>query len=206
MADADGIARATQRCGPIRAHRRRGYTLVELMMTVALLGVLASVAIAKYLGYVEKARVAHAIAEIRGISQSLDALRALDASSLPDSLAYVDAATLLDPWGRPYKYLKLAGDLPPGMSEIGVDLPPVAASGGGGPPGGGPPAGGEGGGGPPAIALARKDRFLVPINSDYDLYSMGADGESRPQLHNAVSRDDVIRARDGAYVGLAESF
>jgi hypothetical protein len=35
---------------------------------------------------------------------------------------------------------------------------------------------------------------------------MGADGDSRPQLHNAVSRDDVIRARDGAYLGLAESF
>jgi general secretion pathway protein G len=46
----------------------------------------------------------------------------------------------------------------------------------------------------------------VPINSDYDLYSLGADGESRPQLHSAVSRDDVIRARDGGYVGLAENF
>ena len=46
----------------------------------------------------------------------------------------------------------------------------------------------------------------MPINSDYDLYSVGPDGDSSPQLHNAVSRDDVIRARDGAFVGLAEDF
>jgi general secretion pathway protein G len=52
----------------------------------------------------------------------------------------------------------------------------------------------------------RKDRFLVPINSDYDLYSVGADGKSVPPLTASVSQDDVVRASDGSYVGLASNY
>jgi general secretion pathway protein G len=52
----------------------------------------------------------------------------------------------------------------------------------------------------------RKDRFIVPINSDYDLYSMGPDGKSVAPLTAATSRDDIIRANDGAYVGPASSY
>ncbi len=52
----------------------------------------------------------------------------------------------------------------------------------------------------------RKDRFLVPINSDFDLYSMGPDGQSTPPLTAAASRDDIIRANDGGYVGVAEGY
>ena len=52
----------------------------------------------------------------------------------------------------------------------------------------------------------RKDRFLVPINSDYDLYSMGADGASTSALTAKSSQDDIIRANDGGFVGLASDF
>ena len=52
----------------------------------------------------------------------------------------------------------------------------------------------------------RKDKSLNPINSDYDLYSMGKDGQSKTQLNNKVSLDDVIRARDGQFIGLASDF
>lgn len=52
----------------------------------------------------------------------------------------------------------------------------------------------------------RKDRFLVPLNSDFDLYSVGADGESRPPLRPKVSWDDVIRANNGGYIGIAKDF
>lgn len=52
----------------------------------------------------------------------------------------------------------------------------------------------------------RKDRFLVPLNSTYDLYSKGADGQSKPPLAPKVSWDDIIRANDGGYVGLASQF
>lgn len=52
----------------------------------------------------------------------------------------------------------------------------------------------------------RKDKSLNPINSDYDLYSMGKDGQSATPLTASVSQDDVIRARDGRFVGLASDF
>lgn len=52
----------------------------------------------------------------------------------------------------------------------------------------------------------RKDRFLVPINSDYDLYSMGEDGMSVSALTSEESHDDIIRANDGSFVGLASEF
>jgi general secretion pathway protein G len=52
----------------------------------------------------------------------------------------------------------------------------------------------------------RKDRFLVPVNSDYDLYSMGADGASVGPLTAAVSRDDIVRANDGGFIGVASDF
>lgn len=52
----------------------------------------------------------------------------------------------------------------------------------------------------------RKDHNLVPINSDYDLYSMGKDGNSQPPLTAKASRDDIIRANNGQYVGLAADY
>ena len=65
------------------------------------------------------------------------------------------------------------------------------------------PPGGHGNAPP---AGARRDRFLVPVNSKYDLYSMGADGETATAFTSSKSRDDVVRAADGSYIGLASKF
>ncbi len=53
---------------------------------------------------------------------------------------------------------------------------------------------------------SRKNRNLVPINGDYDLYSTGKDGDSKPPLTAKASRDDVIRAANGQFVGLAADY
>jgi len=52
----------------------------------------------------------------------------------------------------------------------------------------------------------RKDKSLNPINTQYDLYSMGADGQSKMPLTAPESKDDVILAYDGNYIGLASDF
>jgi general secretion pathway protein G len=52
----------------------------------------------------------------------------------------------------------------------------------------------------------RKDRNLVPLNTDYDLYSMGKDGASKKPLTAADSRDDILRAGNGGFIGPAEDF
>ncbi len=51
--------------------------------------------------------------------------------------------------------------------------------------------------------LARTNKAAAPINSDFDLYSPGADGLSSQSLSSAESRDDIVRARDGRFIGLA---
>lgn len=53
---------------------------------------------------------------------------------------------------------------------------------------------------------ARKHSKIGQINTDYDLYSVGKDGDSRPPLNAKESRDDVIRANNGRYVGLASDY
>ena len=52
----------------------------------------------------------------------------------------------------------------------------------------------------------RKDKSLVPVNSDYDLYSMGADGKSQAPFTAKASQDDIVRANNGAFTGLAQNY
>lgn len=53
---------------------------------------------------------------------------------------------------------------------------------------------------------ARKDRRLNPLNTDFDLYSLGPDGKTKPQVTQQDSVDDIIRASNGRYFGVAADF
>jgi general secretion pathway protein G len=59
---------------------------------------------------------------------------------------------------------------------------------------------------PGTQGMIRKDHNLHPLNTAFDLYSLGKDGQSQSPLTAAASRDDVIYARDGGFVGLAEDY
>ena len=58
----------------------------------------------------------------------------------------------------------------------------------------------------PNRGRTRKDRNLVPINTDYDLYSLGEDGDSKAPLTARASHDDIIRANNGNFIGLGEDY
>ena len=148
---------------PYRLTPRAAFTLIELILVVAIIGVLASLGVPQFQQAVEDARVARAIGDIEAIQAELISL-----DSLPTSLAAINRDSYKDPWDRPYVYLNLQG------------------------------ANGNGG--------ARKDHFLVPLNTDFDLYSLGKDGKSAGPLSAKVSADDVIRANNGGYVGLASRY
>jgi general secretion pathway protein G len=148
-------------CGP-----QRGFTLVELMIAVAVVGILASVAISSYAGYMERVRVAQAKVDIVTISAQIEQYYT-NAHNYPPSLS--DLGTVpVDPWGRPYVY---------------VDLTALNGNG-----------------------MARRDRSLNPLNSDFDLYSVGKDGVTKKQISQRDSLDDVLRANDGRFVDLASKF
>lgn len=150
-----------------RPEKSSGFTLVELLITIAIVGILSGIGIPLYAGYIEKAKIVRAVSDITNISKSIQVYN-LDNSKYPQSLAEVGYVSMKDPWGAPYQYLN------------------IQTTRGNGP--------------------KRKDRFVVPINTDYDLYSMGKDGKSRPPLTARDSKDDVIRANDGTYIGLVSKF
>jgi general secretion pathway protein G len=154
---------------PRRSRQRRaiGFTLVEILIGLAIIGVLVSVGLPAYSDYRERVRVAQAVTDIATLNILINNYQ-LDARAYPQDLASVGAAGKLDPWGRPYVY---------------VNLQTVKGKGAG-----------------------RKNKNLVPINSDFDLYSVGKDGTSSNALTAQASRDDVIRANDGRYVGLAADY
>lgn len=152
--------------------RRRGggFTLIELMIAVAIVGVLSAIATVRYLGYIEKVRVTRSILDIKVIQTEIDGMRG-EGAPLPVNLAAVRLQKN-DPWGFPYRYLALRDARGNRINQ----------------------------------AAARKDRFLVPLNDDYDLYSVGKNGLTAVSLASARSQDDVVRANDGAFIGPADRY
>lgn len=47
---------------------------------------------------------------------------------------------------------------------------------------------------------------LRPLNTDYDLYSEGPDTTSLSPIGAEPSRDDIVRARNGNYIGIAADY
>jgi general secretion pathway protein G len=168
---AAGIGRSRQgrRHAPGCDCPSEGFTLIELMLAVAVLTILAMISVSLYSGYVTESRISRTIQGIREI-ELLVADFSMTNGVYPASLADVGADDLRDAWGQPYQYLNIAN------------------------------------GGNPALGHQRKDKFLVPVNSDYDLYSLGADGASSPPFTAHSSYDDIVRANNGRYVGLAEDY
>jgi len=146
-----------------------GFTLIELMMVIAMIGILSSLGTMNYVGYLERARVVKAVAEIEILEKEIMAYE-LENDSWPNTLADIDRQNLLDPWGNPYQYLNFD-----------------TIAGGG-------------------VGKKRKDRWNNPLNFDFDLYSMGPDGLSVTALTAAQSRDDIVRANDGQYIGPASDY
>lgn len=52
----------------------------------------------------------------------------------------------------------------------------------------------------------RKDGPTVPINTQFDVFSPGPDGQWKPTIQANHSLDDVIVAGDGQYIGRADEF
>lgn len=83
-----------------------GFTLVELILIVAIIGVLSAIAIPLYADYVEKTRVTLAIEDISAMTPIITQYYE-DNRDYPDSLADVGMGAKLDPWEKPYAYLNL---------------------------------------------------------------------------------------------------
>ncbi len=141
-----------------------GFTLIEAMVSVCIIGLLAAIATPFYLSYLDRARVAVAISDMKSIETAISEYSAMT-GDLPDTLTEVGMDGLSDPWGNGYQYLRIDGSDKKGKGKL------------------------------------RKDHFMVPVNSDFDLYSMGRDGQSRSPFTAKASQDDIVRVYNGGYFG-----
>jgi general secretion pathway protein G len=149
---------------------KKAFTLVELLLTIAIVGTLAAIAIPTYTNYIQKNNNSTAIVAIRDIESQIERFKALSGRP-PNDFAEAGIAAQNDPWGCSYQYVRLEG-----LSKADQD------------------------------AKCRWDKFNKPLNYDYDLYSMGKDGQTKPKLTDKDSLDDIVRCNGGAYVGLASEY
>jgi general secretion pathway protein G len=96
-----------------RARRRAaGFSLIELMVVIIIIGIIGSFAAVKLLGTTDKARVAQAINDMNVIAQALKFYK-LEKGVLPDSLDEIAEQiegdeVPDDPWGNKYIYRKIS--------------------------------------------------------------------------------------------------
>ncbi len=277
-----------------------GFTLLELMIVVTILGIITAIGVPQYVSALRTARVAKAKHELKTISRESDSYAATHGGRWPLSLHQIGFGGRRDPWGVPYCYLNytdgtgdglnwaIAAGLVDPATFVGMDqsrqreaaaawpasarraaaefattadrdrpqLPPVlprvvprVVSAATDPLVGTDispaPTGETATGralasvnsvvsalarelsrdeldslrtamasphgfsvfvGVPTDTTRRRDRYMFPLNTDYDLFSLGPDCQTTVSLGQSVGQDDIIRANNGGYFGTASEY
>ena len=162
--------------GPLLTHvliqdkNTNGFTLIEVLLVVAILATLLVVAMPGFKRMADRARISKARSDIALMGNKITDFF-VDYSQYPETLEELDHPKLYDPYGFAYEYLVIFGK---DKSDISGKW--------------------------------RKDRFLVPLNYDFDLYSVGEDGQTSAPLTADISFDDIVRANNGRFIDLASKY
>lgn len=152
---------------------------MELMFVVALMAILAGIATPYYQSFVSRTEGKKVEQEMKILEREILSFY-LANNRYPDDLAEIGMDGLMDPWGNPYQYLNVDA-LNSGKKKKGKGKSKDKAK-------------------------VRKDHSLHPVNTDFDLYSMGPDGRSQAPFTAKNSRDDYVRANNGAFFGYVSDY
>ena len=141
--------------------------MLEILIVIAILAILVSIAIPAYENYIDKKNIAQTKADVLEIQVIIDRFYVTN-NRFPNDLAEIDENVRRDPWGNNYYYTNISAVKNKGS--------------------------------------VRKDKNLTPVNSDYDLYSAGKDGVTKPAFTAKASWDDIVRCNNGEYLGYARDY
>jgi general secretion pathway protein G len=110
----------------INRQSKGGFTLIEIMLVIVIIGIIVGIAVPKITGKVGKANDVAARASLKAIEAAVQSYE-MDNLQLPSSLTdltvqknnngpYLKPSELTDPWGQPFIFAK------PGSHGVGFDL------------------------------------------------------------------------------------
>lgn len=120
------------------ARRSNGFTLLELMVVVVIIGLLAALVVPRYFDTVGKSKVTIARAQMDSLEKALDAYR-MDVGALPSAEQglqalvtppamvakwrgpYLKKGLPLDPWGNAYLYKPFPSGRDLEITSLGAD-------------------------------------------------------------------------------------
>ena len=169
------LGSARKRLASSRSVEITGFTLIELLIVMAIISILATIGFIKYSGFIEKTKITKAMADIKQIAQLIEDFKELK-GRYPNDLGDLNELKKGE-----FSEFKDPWGHPYQYVYIAEDDKKGKDE-----------------------QKARRDRNQKPINTYYDLWSNGADGDYQQQVNGAKSRDDIIRAWDGEFVGLGK--
>ena len=117
---------------PVRKNKQRGFTLIEIMVVVVIIGVLGAIVVPQFMSRPDQAKVTAAKIDIQAIATALEMYR-LDNAHYPSTQQGLEALVKrpsgsptarnwnsqgylksmpIDPWSTPYQYLN------PGVNSV----------------------------------------------------------------------------------------
>jgi general secretion pathway protein G len=177
------LTQTLKNIAPFRARHQQfspgGFTIVELIISLAIIGTLTAIAVPSIQDHIYRANVARAVTEIRLLEKEIISFKTERGrypgwrEDMLETLQEIGRDNFLDPWGTPYQYRNLED------SRLDAQGKPQKC---------------------------RKDRQSNPLNYDFDLYSMGPDKRTQSQITKGFGGDDIVRAVDGQYLGEGAKF